>query len=297
MSRLIDERGSLFGRFNMIDVAAVVIVVVVIPMIYVAYRTFRQPSPVITSVTPSTLSVESLRRVRLKGRNFRPFLNAFVAKTNEPYSVPFRVADTVQAAFLIETPTVVELQLPNVAPGTYDIYLYDEGREVAHQTAAITLTAAAKAPVAKSGDPVPDIAVVDINVRFNVDHDILPLVKADAVDLNMPDNGHPATTPARLLSIRRASDAGGDVSFRLADGSRLLASVAATYTPIEATVQLGVSQDHGVWVYADGQRIRAGEGFSFTTADYLIRGLITRLVTVRPQKTARASRGDEVGRP
>lgn len=283
MSWVLDERGSVFGRFNLIDLAAVVVVIVLIPMGFVTYRVFRQPRPVIESVAPKTLRADSTRRVRLEGRNFRPFLNAFVAKANEPFSVPMRVPETVQAIFLIETPTVVELQLPNVPPGTYDIYLYDEGREVAHVPSAVTLTAGDRPSAVKIGDPVPDEAVLDIHVRFDVDNDIFPLVKPEAVDLNRPDGERPATTAATLVSFRK-SEAGGDVSLRMADGGRLTASVAVPRSTLDAVVRLGVTENLGVWVYPPGQRIRPGEGFTFATPDYLIRGLITRIVTVRPVK-------------
>ena len=283
MSRILDERGKVFGRFNLIDLVAIVVVVVLIPMGFVTYRVFRQPQPVIESVAPNTLRADSPRRVRLQGRHFRPFLNAFVAKTNEPYSVPMRVPETVQAIFLIETPTVVELQLPAVPPGTYDIYLYDEGRQVAHVPSAVTLTAGERPVAATLADPVPDVAVLDIQVRFDVDPGILPLVKNGAVDLNRPDGERPATTAATLLSFKKI-EAGGDVSLRMADGGRLTASVAAPRATLDALVRIGVTQNLGVWVYPVGQRIRPGEGFTFATPDYLMRGLITHIAAVRPVK-------------
>ena len=65
MSQVIGGRGRLFSRFNVIDAAVLIVILIVVPMTYVAYRTFRQPLPVITSIKPSTLSVDSGRRVRL----------------------------------------------------------------------------------------------------------------------------------------------------------------------------------------------------------------------------------------
>jgi len=279
VSQVIDERGSLFGRYNLIDLAAVVMVVVLIPMAYVAYRVFRQPAPVITSITPSTMSVDSARRVRITGQHFRPFLSAFVAKTDDPYAIPGNFPETMRMQFMIETPTAVELVLPSVPPGTYDLYLYDEGRNVAHQASAFTLIPGARPKTPQPGDPVPDTATIDFTARFDVDNEITPLVKQDAVDLNKPDNDHPATTPAKLASVKKLSTGGSDVALRLGDGGRLAAVMSAPRTTIEAVIRLGVTQDHGVWVYA-GQHIRPGEGFTFATADYLIRGLITRINAV-----------------
>ena len=256
MSQVIDERGSLFGRFNLIDLAAIIVVVVLLPMGYVAYRVFRQPSPVIASITPSTMSVDSSRRVRLGGRYFRPYLSAFVTKTNEPYAIPERLAETTRASFLIETPTVVEMQLPIVPPGTYDLYLYDEGREVAHKTAAFTLLPGEKPAGLQPGDPIPDTAIVDAIVKLEVDAEFADLIKVGAADLNRPDGDHPATTPATIRSIARPVADGSDVVLRMADGGRLTAAVASPRTRFTIVFRLGVTLERGVRVYAGGQKIR-----------------------------------------
>jgi len=269
MTPVVDERGKAFGRFNVIDLAAIVVVVVLIPMGYVAWRVFRQPLPVITSITPSTLSVDSPMRVRLKGDHFVPYLNAFLSKTAEPFSVPHRLADNIQATFLIETPTDVELQLPDLDPGTYDLYLYDEGRELVHKVSAITLMPGERRRRVRLGDAMPDDAIVDFAVRFDVDSSIALLVRANAVDLNRPDHGSPQATAATIVSVRTVGTTPGS------------ASTAAT-TRIEATVRVGATKDHGVWVYPEAQRIRAGETFWFGTPEYVIDGLITRVVSVRP---------------
>lgn len=269
MTQLVDRQGNVLGRFNLVDVAAVVLVVVLVPMAYIAWRVFRAPAPVIQSVTPSTLSVDSPMRIRLHGEHFRPYLNAVLARTDQPFSVPDRVAENVQATFLIETPTDVEIQLPDLDAGRYDIYLYDEGREVAHQRAAVTLTPGNRRPHVRLGDPIPDAARIDFEVRFDVDADIAPLVTAGAADLNRPEHGSPEATPATLVSVRKASAPHVDG----ATGARLVS--------IDAVVRAGVTRDHGIWVYPE-QRIRAGETFWFSTADYIIDGLITRIVATQP---------------
>ena len=47
---LIDERGRLFGRINLIDLAVIVFVAVLIPLGYGAYLVFRAPAPHITGM-------------------------------------------------------------------------------------------------------------------------------------------------------------------------------------------------------------------------------------------------------
>ena len=50
---IVDERGRLFGRFNLIDAGVVFVLLVLVPLAYAAYRLFR-PDPVrIESVEPS----------------------------------------------------------------------------------------------------------------------------------------------------------------------------------------------------------------------------------------------------
>ena len=276
---IIDERGALFGRFNVIDATVALFVVVLVPMGYVAYRAFRIPPPIIASVTPATLPADAPRRIRVTGEHFRPYLNAFVSKTGEPFSLIDRLPDTQQAIFLIETPSVVELKLPNVTPGTYDLYLYDEAREVARRTSAFMVQPGPRAPDGPAPD-VKDAATLEIAVRFEVDNDFALLAKVGDRDLNQPEVGVAAATPAVLVSLRKLPGPDSDLNFRLADGARLAVSTPAPRTRLEGVVRLGVGRNHGVWMYPGPQRIRAGETFSFATASYVIHGLITRVTVL-----------------
>ena len=77
---VIDAHGRLFGRFNLVDVVATLFVALLVPMGYVAYRVFRIPPTAIASVTPNAIPPGPGRRLTLTGRNFRPYLVAFVSK-------------------------------------------------------------------------------------------------------------------------------------------------------------------------------------------------------------------------
>ena len=52
---IVDERGRLFGRFNLIDAAVVLVVVVLVPLVYAAYLLFRPPAMKILSVNPARI--------------------------------------------------------------------------------------------------------------------------------------------------------------------------------------------------------------------------------------------------
>ena len=71
---LIDDRGRLFGRINLIDVAAALVILLLIPLGYGAYQLFRTPPPEILSIEPGTLAQGSDLSVTLEGRYLQPFL-------------------------------------------------------------------------------------------------------------------------------------------------------------------------------------------------------------------------------
>ena len=264
----IDGRGRLMGRFNLIDVAVALLVAAVIPTAFVAYRVLRTPLPVMVAVTPATVSPNGPLEIRVTGAYFRPFLRAYVSRTG----VQLQSDDLPQdqrARYLIQTTSAIELKLPpDMRPGSYDLYLYDEGRALAHLTPAFTLAA----PGVRAADPAAGpTATLEMRVRFLVDPEILPSVHVGDADLNQPENGEPATVAATLVSWRRLPEPAG-ASPRLSDGAAL--PVADTLPVMEAVVRLGAVMRNTVWEYAGPQPLRAGEPFPFMTSSYIIRGII-----------------------
>src|SRR5690242_19563663 len=112
---IVDERGRLFGRWNLLDFALVVMLVGLIPLGFAAYALFRDQPPRITSISPATLQQVPEFKLTIKGENFRPYMRAsidlypgrdFVFKSTEEAEVPF-----------------IGMQ-----PGQYDVILYEIGR-------------------------------------------------------------------------------------------------------------------------------------------------------------------------
>jgi hypothetical protein len=123
---IVDERGRLFGRFNLIDAAVLLVALVLIPVAYAAYVLFH-PDPIrIVSVQPSRVTVGQTPRIRIHGEHLRPYLRAQVGAL-QPHT------------FLIESPLEGEMVLPELPAGTFDLTLYDEVREVARMKNAITV--------------------------------------------------------------------------------------------------------------------------------------------------------------
>lgn len=130
---LIDDRGRLFGRWNLIDAFLVFVACCLIPLAYAAYALFRTPMPVIESITPTQLVEGQSSLVTLTGRDFRPYLRVRIG--------------TVEGGVLFEDPSRAEVRLPQGLPaGTYDLAVYDEARELLRMPQVITSGPAIVAP-------------------------------------------------------------------------------------------------------------------------------------------------------
>ncbi len=103
--RAIDERGRLFGRLNVIDALVLIFVGLLIPLGYAAVWLLRPPTPAIVSIDPPRLLAGPDLRVRVTGKDLRPFLRAVVGGKD--------------AVLLVSTPTYGEIRVPNLPPGPY----------------------------------------------------------------------------------------------------------------------------------------------------------------------------------
>jgi hypothetical protein len=228
---------------------------------------FRFPDPIIEKIDPVEQPAGPTARIRVYGRQFRPYLRMMVSPTGHPFTMTgarlgeadyyaqTETAQHVAARALIESPTAVEYGLPfNLRPGQYDIHLYDQFREVARRVAAFTLK-----PEQMSE------SWVNARVRFVGGFDAA-IVRAGAVDLN-PDSSDPKTADERvavLTSIRSAAKTSGSL-----DGY--------FHTPIwivEADLRIPVRRrTTEMWTYRS-QPLQLGGAFSFQTARYALRGTI-----------------------
>jgi hypothetical protein len=114
---LIDDRGRLFGRVNLIDALVGVVVLGLIPLAYGAIVLFGVPVPKVTSITPARVTAGQAVTVEVIGADLRPFLTATFG------TVPAR-------GFLVQSPTRAEVHLPDLPPGTYDLVLWDVSKKI-----------------------------------------------------------------------------------------------------------------------------------------------------------------------
>jgi len=131
----IDERGRIFGRINLIDATLLFVFVGLVPLAYGGYLLFRTPLPRLTSIEPHTLVMDQRptmdpQRVTIHGENLRPYMR-----------VSFN--DFQGRSFLFQDPTTAVIEIGDIAPGTFDVVLYDYAQERSRLPKAFTVTASA----------------------------------------------------------------------------------------------------------------------------------------------------------
>jgi hypothetical protein len=132
---VIDDRGRLFGRVNLVDGAVLLLVLALLPLAYGSYLLFRPAQPRIESVSPSVITREEHRissggrltaKFKVRGTGFTPMLRA-------------KIGDADAIAFVFENPNSADVLVGAVAPGAHDLVLVDGAQEVARAPGAITV--------------------------------------------------------------------------------------------------------------------------------------------------------------
>lgn len=124
---IVDERGRLFGRWNLFDLALLVLILGLIPLGYAAYLLFRDQPPRIVSVTPNQIQEAPEFRLTIKGENFRPYMRV---SAGSQQGRDFRFKSTEEA----------EVPFSAMPSGTYDIVIYDQAQERFRLPNALSIT-------------------------------------------------------------------------------------------------------------------------------------------------------------
>ena len=142
---VVDDRGRVFGRINLVDAVLLVVLLGMIPLAYGAYALFRTPPPTLRAVEPPTLQYAPNLRVTVRGENLRPYMR-----------VSFN--DQQGRSFLFASTTAAEVELGGLSPGTYDVVLYDYAQERSRLPKALTITP----------PPLPSTMVVLVGMLANL---------------------------------------------------------------------------------------------------------------------------------
>jgi hypothetical protein len=135
MTAVVDQRGRLFGRINLVDAAIGAFVVVLIPLAYATVLLFRPSKPTITSVDHAQMTNVEERagggtridgKLKIHGTGLRPTLRATIGQQDA-------------VGFLFETPSSADVLFGAIVPGTHDLVLYDGVQEVARAKDAVTI--------------------------------------------------------------------------------------------------------------------------------------------------------------
>jgi hypothetical protein len=130
---IVDDRGRVAGRVNLLDAFVAVFLLVLVPLGYGAYLLFRTPKPKLLGIAPTSVYQGPNVRIGISGLNLRPFMR-----------VSF---DTIQGrTFLIGSTKFAAIDLPDLAPGTYDVVLFDYMQEIDRLPKALTVLPLAPQP-------------------------------------------------------------------------------------------------------------------------------------------------------
>jgi hypothetical protein len=251
---LLDQDGRLFGRVNIIDAVVLAIVVAAVPAAAIGYRSLRQSSIEVVSVEPSTITAGESARVHLAGSGFRPYLQAYLGAAGQPFILSQVDRRSQQTKYLLSSAIGVELQVQALAPGTYDLFLYDQGRQVASRPAALTVVA----PQTQ--------ATRQVKVRFYPPPETVPLMQIG--DRDQPGG-------ALVTDVRPTNELSDVMEMHLADQDSVWTGQKMTGQLVEVTLDVPeVESGPNTWTYRD-QPVLAGNIFLLTTDRYRLHGVVT----------------------
>lgn len=130
---IVDERGRVGGKVNLIDALVAFLILVLIPISFGAYLLFRTPQPMLTALNPPKVYQGPLNQIEVQGENLRPFMR-----------VSFN--DVQGRTYMIGSTRSAYVGVPDLPPGTYDVVLYDHMQEVSKLPKALTILPLAPTP-------------------------------------------------------------------------------------------------------------------------------------------------------
>jgi hypothetical protein len=199
---IVDAQGRLFGRLNILDAVLAILLLGLLPLGYAAYVLFRTPAPTLASVEPAVLTAGENLRVTVRGTNLRPYLRVSFG--------------SVQGlTFLFEDSTHAQVELNPMAPGVYDVILYDLGQERARLPKALTITPS----------PLPDAQVVVVGALTGLKPADVPKV---VVGMTIPGLGQVLEIGRPQAGATRVFSGASEVTVREDSTERLPVSLLAS---------------------------------------------------------------------
>jgi hypothetical protein len=133
---LVDDRGRVGGRINVVDAVIALVLIVLIPVAYGSFLLFRTPPARLTGINPPKMYQGRNLRVEIQGENLRPFMrvtfNAVQGRT-----------------FMLGNTRWAMVDLPDLEAGTYDVELFDYRQSLARLPKALTILPLAPVPTVR----------------------------------------------------------------------------------------------------------------------------------------------------
>ena len=251
---------NVLRRPHWLDALAVAAIVIAVAGVGVGIRVIRGTQPKVDGLEPAIIRPAAITRVRLLGRDLRPFTQVFVVKAGAPFVLHDPSTVHQQATFFLVSPREAEIEPPALASGIYDLRLYDQGRRVATLPAALRVQPDLRQP-----------ATMAATVRFFVPSEMLPLIRIGDRDRQAsPQEAANRSAEVREIAIRPGVVETMD--FRKAE-DHVFAGPATFSRVIDATLAVPVTRDDaGVWTYKSAP-VRAGEDFTLETGRYVVTGV------------------------
>lgn len=203
---IVDDRGRLAGRVNLLDAIAALVIVVLIPIAYGSYLLFRSPQPKLLSIAPDKVYQGPNLRIDVMGTNLRPFMRV---SFNSIQGRTFMIANTKWA----------QVDLPLLDPGVYDVVLYDSMQEIGRLPKALTVLPLAPTPT----------------VEMQVAGSFKQITQAMADDLKPGTKFPPSGTPlAQILAVAAPRPS----SLRLRSGEMTLGLMLPGQLDLPATLSV-----------------------------------------------------------
>lgn len=246
-------------RPHWLDALVVAAIVIAVAGVAVGISILRGTQPKVDGLEPAIVRPGAPTRVRLIGRDLRPFMQAFVIKAGAPFVLHDPSTAYQPATFFLVSPREAEIESPAMVSGLYDLYLYDQGQRVAVLPAALRVEPAAG-----------PLATMAATVRFFVPPEMLPLIRSGDRD-RQPSLPQAENRSAEVREITTRPRLAETVDFHKED--QVFAGPVTFSRVIDATLTVPVTRDEaGVWMYK-GAPVRAGEDFTLETGRYVVTGV------------------------
>ena len=189
---LVDDRGRLFGRWNVVDALIGVVLLGAIPLLYGGYVLFRPQRASLVAVEPARIQSREDVDLTIRGNNLRPYMRvSFDGHQGQ--------------SFLFGDATTAVVRATDLPPGVYDVILYDNAQERARLPKALEVVAPPQ--VRTEVDIIGSFTALSepLAVQIKPDLEIAGLGRVTRVGRPRPSATRTMVAPGQILNVPSAT--------------------------------------------------------------------------------------------